>query len=157
MHMRGKPKDMQEHPWYQDVVQEVGDFLQDRLIQAIAAGVRPENIILDPGIGFGKRLEDNLALIRNIGKFSELSGSPDGGYPVLLGHSRKGFIRLLQETTTHNEDDLGPDSQSRLFGSIAAGLFGVAQGARILRVHDPRQTRQSLQVWWGIQQGRQVE
>src|SRR5215213_9072250 len=93
MHMQGEPKTMQKEPQYQDVVREVSDFLAERAEYAVAAGVRPENIIVDPGIGFGKNLEHNLALLRNLEAIVDL------GFPVLIGASRKSFIERITSTS----------------------------------------------------------
>ncbi len=120
MHMQGMPKDMQEDPAYTDLLGEVISFLRTRAEEAEEAGVRPESIILDPGIGFGKTLEHNLELIRRL---SELRGL---GYPVLLGPSRKAFIgKILDLPADH-----------RLEGTAAAVALGIAAGADIVRVHD---------------------
>jgi len=129
MHMQGAPKTMQQEPRYENVVREVGEFLLNRAAFAESRGVLPENIILDPGIGFGKNVEHNCALIRG---FAPWIG---GRYPVLIGHSRKSFIgRLL---------DL-PSPEDRLFGSLGAAAAAVLSGARFLRVHDVRATREML-------------
>lgn len=157
MHMKGSPRTMQVDPRYDDPVSEVRRFLARQVRLALAAGVNPEGIIVDPGIGFGKRLEDNLALLDNLGECSRLEGAPPEGFPVLLGHSRKGFIGTLLEPVLTAEDDSAAGGAPRLIGTLAAGLYGILRGARILRVHDPRETRMAVQVWWSIQQGRQVQ
>jgi dihydropteroate synthase len=131
MHMQGDPKTMQENPSYDDPVREVGDFLLARAAFAEKKGILPENIILDPGIGFGKRTEDNLALIRGFADYIR------GRYPVLIGHSRKRFIGTLISR---------PDTGDRLFGSLGAAAAAVRHGAAFLRVHDVRETREMLTV-----------
>lgn len=132
MHAQGDPKTMQDDPRYDDVVAEVAAFLASRIAACEAAGVKRDRLILDPGIGFGKTLAHNLALIGGLSAIAAL------GRPVLLGASRKSFIAAL--------DRQGP-APDRLGGSIAAALAGAARGAAILRVHDVAATRQALAVW----------
>ena len=120
MHMQGMPKDMQENPTYTDLLGEVISFLRTRAEEAEEAGVRPDRIILDPGIGFGKTLEHNLELIRRLGELRGL------GYPVLLGPSRKAFIGRILDLPANR----------RLEGTAAAVALGIAGGADIIRVHD---------------------
>jgi dihydropteroate synthase len=147
MHMRGDPRTMQQDPRYEDVVAEVGDFLATRAAAAMAAGVGREKIWLDPGIGFGKDRgigadtwpEHNLALLRHL---DQLVAS---GFPILLGVSRKRFIRAIDDTAASADDRLG--------GSLAAALWGVSRGAKALRVHDVRETVQALKVWAAIEDG----
>ena len=130
MHMQGTPTDMQKDPQYDDVLVEVSSFLFERVEKAQQAGVDCRSIVLDPGIGFGKLLAHNLALIQH---FSEVIADK---YPVLLGLSRKRFIGELT----------GLDLSERLPGSIAAGVLGVARGAHILRVHDVEETVAAVRV-----------
>lgn len=131
MHAQGDPKTMQDSPHYDDVVEDVYGFLADRINACEKAGIDPSRLIVDPGIGFGKTLEHNLALIANLRRFCDL------GRPVLLGASRKRFISAL--------DREGPADQ-RLGGSLAATLAGLQGGAAIFRVHDVAATRQALSV-----------
>lgn len=131
MHAQGDPKTMQKAPYYDDVVDEVYSFLAERIDTCVAAGVSEERLIVDPGVGFGKALEHNLALISNLDRFTGL------GRPVLLGASRKRFIAVL--------DRDGP-ADERLGGSIAAVLAGFSRGASVFRVHDIAATRQALNV-----------
>jgi dihydropteroate synthase len=131
MHMLGAPKTMQDDPSYDDVVAEVRDFLAARLAAAEDAGVTRERCIVDPGIGFGKRLEHNLALLAGAGALGEL------GVPVMVGPSRKRFIGELTGQA---------DPQQRLGGTIAACLLARANGATIFRVHDVAETVQALAV-----------
>ena len=139
MHMLGQPKTMQEDPHYEDVVAEVRDFLAERLAAAEAAGVPPERCIVDPGIGFGKRLEHNLALLAGVGQLASL------GTPVLVGPSRKRFIGELT----------GQDSPAdRVPASVAACLAAYDRGATIFRVHDVGPTRQALRVYQAVRDGR---
>ncbi|MFA7330841.1 MAG: dihydropteroate synthase [Candidatus Delongbacteria bacterium] len=137
MHMRGRPAGMQEAPRYENVALEVAEFLRSRAADLSARGLPRERILLDPGIGFGKRLEDNRALLRTLAGLREL------GHPLLLGASRKSFIGQLEETA--GQPASPPDE--RLGGSLAAALWAAAQGVHVLRVHDVAQTRQALQVW----------
>jgi dihydropteroate synthase len=132
MHAQGDPRTMQLDPRYEDVVLDVYDWLSARIAACEAAGVARERIVVDPGIGFGKTLDHNLALL---GHLSILHGL---GCPVLLGASRKSFIGRLGG---------GAPADQRLPGSVAAGLVGAAQGVQILRVHDVAATRQALTVW----------
>ena len=131
MHAQGDPKTMQQDPQYRDVTGEVLNFLVGRIGQAIQAGMKLSNIIVDPGIGFGKTLAHNLTLLRDMPRFVAL------GRPVLVGASRKRFIAAL---------DQGAAVEDRLGGSIAAALYAAQQGAQILRVHDVAETRQALTV-----------
>ncbi len=131
MHAQGDPKTMQQAPQYRDVTGEVLNFLVGRIGQAIQAGVKLSNIIVDPGIGFGKTLEHNLTLLRDLPRFVAL------GRPVLVGASRKRFIAAL---------DQGAEVGDRLGGSVATAMFAAQHGAQILRVHDVAETRQALTV-----------
>ena len=130
MHMKGMPKTMQVNPCYEDVLQEVRSFLQERIHEAQAAGIKRERIVIDPGIGFGKRLEDNLALINKLHVLGELDR------PILIGTSRKSFIGNIL--------DLPP--QERLEGSIASSILSMAHGAHILRVHDVAAIKRAVLV-----------
>ena len=141
MHMRGEPRTMQADPQYDDVVAEVCAFLAERAEAALAAGVARENIWLDPGVGFGKRPEHNLALIARLDEVAAL------GFPVLLGVSRKRFIAALDPVG-------GAALDGRLAGSLAAALVGVQRGAAVLRVHDVAETVQALKVWEAVAAAR---
>ncbi|MDR2016468.1 MAG: dihydropteroate synthase [Burkholderiales bacterium] len=131
MHMQGAPRTMQEAPVYDDVVAEVKAFLSVRASALEAAGVARERIVLDPGFGFGKTVDHNLALMRSLPELVAL------GYPVLAGWSRKSTLGHLT----------GRAVDERLAASIAASLAAVAQGAAIVRVHDVRETVDALRVW----------
>jgi dihydropteroate synthase len=130
MHMLGDPRTMQENPTYDDVVDDVKEFLAERLEYAISAGIDEERIWVDPGIGFGKTVEHNLELHRRLGELAEL------GRPIAFGSSRKSFIGRLT----------GAEVDRRLGGSIASNVIAYANGARMLRVHDVAPMRQALQV-----------
>lgn len=132
MHMQGEPRTMQDAPRYEDVVDEVRAFLAARAEAAIAAGVRRDAILLDPGIGFGKTLKHNLALLRNLPALAEL------GFPLVLGVSRKRSIQAIDPTAADPADRLG--------GTLALALWCAAHGASVLRVHDVRETVQALKV-----------
>jgi len=132
MHMKGEPRTMQDDPRYDDVVGEVRDFLSDRAEAAMAAGVARERIWLDPGIGFGKTLAHNMALTARLDVLAGL------GFPVLYAASRKRTIQAIDATATQGDDRLG--------GSVALALEGARRGARMVRVHDVRETVQALKV-----------
>ncbi|MBN1421255.1 MAG: dihydropteroate synthase [Planctomycetes bacterium] len=130
MHMKGTPADMQRAPWYDDPVAEILAFLEERVRIAVAAGIGMERIIVDPGIGFGKRVSDNLRIIRNLDRFRAL------GLPVMVGASRKSFIGKI----------LGRSVEERAAGNAAVELAAAARGAAYLRVHDVRATRDLLRM-----------
>jgi dihydropteroate synthase len=131
MHMLGEPKTMQHDPRYADVVREVRDFLAGRAEHAVAAGVEPENVILDPGIGFGKKLEHNLALLRHLDELVAL------GFPVLVGASRKSSLGAVTGVK---------EARDRVPGTVAANVIAYERGATLFRVHDVRPNREALAV-----------
>jgi dihydropteroate synthase len=131
MHMQGEPKTMQKEPHYEDVVREVRDFLAERAEYAVDAGVRPENIIVDPGIGFGKNLEHNLDLLHNLDAIVDL------GFPVLIGASRKRFIERITGVQ---------EARDRVSGTVATTVLAYERGATFFRVHDVRANREALAV-----------
>lgn len=135
MHMRGTPETMQSHATYDDIVVDVRRELAARIAAAAAGGIRHENIMLDPGISFAKRWEQNATLLRGLPLLREL------GCPILVGVSRKLFVRGLPDAA---------EPRSRLPASLAAGLFAIARGAAILRVHDVAATLQALSVWTAL-------
>jgi dihydropteroate synthase len=140
MHMKGDPATMQDDPRYDDVVGEVAAYLQARAEAAMAAGVRREAIQLDPGIGFAKTAEHSLTLLAHLDRIVAL------GFPVVLGVSRKSFLRRI--------DPLAKAASDRLAGSLAAALAGARAGVATLRVHDVRETRQALAVQAAIEAAR---
>lgn len=133
MHMQGLPENMQINPKYQDVVGEVARYLKARAAECIAAGIAPQRITLDPGFGFGKTLQHNIALMRHLPELME-----ETGLPLLIGVSRK---RMIGELTGE------ADAAERVHGSVAAVLASVARGAQIVRVHDVKATADALKVW----------
>jgi dihydropteroate synthase len=136
MHMLGEPSTMQRAPVYRDVVAEVGAFLEARLLALVAAGVDPERVTLDPGIGFGKDLQHNLTLLRELPVLASRLGRP-----LLLGVSRKSMLGQLT----------GREVGQRVAGSVAAALACVHRGAAIVRVHDVAETKDALAVWRAIE------
>ncbi|WP_298560845.1 dihydropteroate synthase [uncultured Aliiroseovarius sp.] len=131
MHSQGRPEDMQNDPRYDDVLFDVMDYLEERISFAEAKGIKRERIITDPGIGFGKTLEHNVTLLRNLSLLHDL------GLPVLLGVSRKRFIGTIGQAEV---------ARDRVAGSVAVAMHGIAQGMQILRVHDTFETRQALRL-----------
>ncbi|MEL7449782.1 MAG: dihydropteroate synthase [Pseudomonadota bacterium] len=130
MHMQGEPRTMQDAPHYDDVVSDVRDYLVDRATRCETAGIERSRIVLDPGFGFGKTADHNLALLAGLDALS------DCGYPVLAGLSRKATIRALT----------GRDAQNCLPGSLAAAVLAAARGASIIRAHDVAETVDALKV-----------
>ncbi|QYC10381.1 dihydropteroate synthase [Brevundimonas nasdae] len=139
MHMKGEPRTMQADPRYDDVVAEVAAYLNDRAQAAMAAGVARDRIWLDPGIGFGKTLAHNMALTAHLQTLTAL------GFPVLYAASRKRTIQAIDPTATQADDRLG--------GSLALALEGARRGARMVRVHDVRETVQALKVQAAVANG----
>jgi dihydropteroate synthase len=128
MHMIGNPKTMQESPSYKNIISEIINHLLDRASFALKNGVKKHNIILDPGIGFGKTIEDNFTIINNIDKFTNL------GYPVLIGASRKSFIGKT----------LDVDENDRVEGTIASNIIAFDRGCKMFRVHDIKEAKRAL-------------
>jgi dihydropteroate synthase len=137
MHMQGEPRTMQLAPHYHDVVEEVGAFLSERAHAAERAGISHERLLLDPGFGFGKSLQHNLQLLRHLDRIAGL------GWPVLIGISRKSMLGKIT----------GREVGDRVYASVAAALLGVMRGARIVRAHDVRATRDALAVWSAVAMG----
>lgn len=135
MHMRGTPGIMAQLAVYQDVVAEVSAELADRVTAAMRAGIRREQIVLDPGIGFAKRSVHSMELLRRLPDLAKL------GFPLLVGVSRKSFMGPLLHDTAPNE---------RLGGSLAAALFAISRGATIVRVHDVAEAVQAVRVWGAL-------
>ncbi|MDR1614447.1 MAG: dihydropteroate synthase [Campylobacteraceae bacterium] len=133
MHMKGEPKNMQANPEYSDIVKEVDDFFKERIERAKSFGI--DNIILDAGIGFGKKLEHNIALIKHYNYFTHF------GYPLLVGASRKSMISDISHSSIEN----------RLPGTLAVHLEAVRNGAAIVRCHDVKEHVQALKVFEALQ------
>ncbi|MCG8451015.1 MAG: dihydropteroate synthase [Pirellulales bacterium] len=133
MHMQGTPQTMQDDPRYQDVVEEIAAYLRQRRDALQDAGIAPERICLDPGIGFGKTHQHNLTLMAHCGRFHEL------GCPLLVGHSRKGFLAKL----------LGDSEADRTAATVGGALALAAQGVQIVRVHDVRPVCEALLAFEG--------
>lgn len=131
MHMQGTPQTMQQQPDYEDVVEEVGDFLNQRIFACLTAGIPKEHIILDVGFGFGKTVQHNYQLLKHLNVFAQ------SGYPVLAGLSRKSMIGAV----------LDKPVDQRVIGSVAGALLSVQNGAKILRVHDVAETADALKIW----------
>lgn len=125
MHMLGSPRTMQNNPHYHNLIEDIAEFFQCQVDKAVMAGIPEEKIILDPGLGFGKKVEDNFTLIRNLARFSEL------GRPILVGPSRKSFIGFILNL---------PEDQ-RLEGTSAAVTASILNGAKIVRVHDVKEMK----------------
>ncbi len=131
MHMQGTPKTMQINPSYKNVVSEVKSFLEERANLLTNEGIDKSRVILDPGFGFGKTFEHNLELLQNIASFQSLN------LPILVGLSRKSFIRKI----------LNGDHDDHLSGSISAAVLSAVKGAKILRVHDVKETQSALKIF----------
>jgi len=131
MHMKGEPENMQDDPRYADVIEEILESLKVSIAIAVNAGVIKENLVIDPGIGFGKTVEHNLEILRRLDEFLVL------GLPICVGTSRKSFIGNI----------LGvDDAKNRLMGTIATCVIAVANGARILRVHDVKEVKEAVVI-----------
>ncbi len=137
MHMQGEPRTMQHHPHYQDVVSEVSEFLVRERASCVAAGVARDAIVLDPGVGFGKGLEHNMTLLKELPRLAAL------GSPLLVGVSRKSFIGRI----------LGRGTVERLHGGLGLAALSVALGARIIRTHDVGPTRDAIHMVSAVLQG----
>ncbi|MDC7126400.1 MAG: dihydropteroate synthase [Spirochaetales bacterium] len=135
MHMRGTPRNMQKNPSYDDVIKEISEELEERISYALNEGIEKEKIIIDPGIGFSKRIEDNLSIIRHLDNLTHL------GYPVLMALSRKSFIGHINSS----------EVQDRLTGTLVADMFSVINGASILRVHDVKEHIDMLDMFSAIE------
>ena len=131
MHIKGVPKTMQEDPFSSDIIEEIYAFFKRQIAIAIQRGVKKEHIILDPGIGFGKRLEDNISILKELESFRDL------GHPILIGASRKSMIGMIT----------GAKIEQRLPGSLAIAMIAAQRGADIVRVHDVAETVQALSVY----------
>ncbi|OOS00798.1 dihydropteroate synthase [Haemophilus paracuniculus] len=136
MHMQGSPQTMQQNPDYDDVVDEVATFLNQRIFACLTAGIKKEHIILDVGFCFGKTVQHNFQLLKHLNAFVQ------SGYPVLAGLSRKSMIGAV----------LDKPVDQRIIGSVAGALIAVQNGAKIVRVHDVAETADALKIWQATQQ-----
>ncbi len=139
MHMQGTPQTMQDNPSYQQVVEEVCEALKCRVEEALAAGVKKENIIVDPGIGFGKKRQDNIDLLAHLDQIVAI------GYPVLLGTSRKRFMGSLCDVSEPSE---------LVTATAVTTALGVMSGVPLFRVHDVKENKQAIDVAWAIKQAK---
>lgn len=137
MHMKGTPRTMQKSPFYRDLMGEITRFLRERVEAAVAAGVEREQIVVDPGIGFGKTLQHNLEILRRLKVLASL------GRPILVGTSRKSFLGSI----------LDAQPKGRVLGTAVSNALALERGAHILRVHDVAQTREAIAVARAIMQG----
>lgn len=135
MHIKGTPENMQKDPFYSDVLAEINDYFRQRIDYALSHGIKKEKIILDPGIGFGKRLEDNIAILKNLKTFAEFE------LPILVGVSRKSFLGLLSGEKQPERRDAE---------TLAAALHAAGNGAALLRVHEVGPLVRALKVWRGL-------
>ncbi len=138
MHMQGEPRSMQQSPEYLDVIEEVGRFLLEQAVRCEQAGIQRRHLLLDPGFGFGKRLEHNLSLLKH------LSHLVESGYPVLVGMSRKSMIGTV----------LDQPVEARLHGSVAAATLAAWLGAKVIRVHDVKATVEAMKMVAAVQGSR---
>jgi len=139
MHMQGTPKTMQDNPYYEAVVEEVKTSLLQKVETALAAGIKAEKIAIDPGIGFGKRRQDNLDLLAHLSDFVS------SGYPVLLGTSRKRFMGSICHVT---------EPEALVTATAVTTALGVMAGVTLFRVHDVRENRQAADIAWAIKQSQ---
>ena len=130
MHMQGTPENMQANPQYDDTVQDIKDWLKERINTAEIAGIKRSNVIVDPGIGFGKNLKHNLEILGGLSKLKNMAGG------ILLGASRKSFIEFLT----------GAEDSDRLTGSLTAAMMGAAAGVDLVRVHDVKETKKAIKA-----------
>lgn len=130
MHMKGTPKSMQDNPQYESLISDIKDYLQERVDFIVSKGINSKKIVIDPGIGFGKTVENNFEIINNLNHFTKM------GFPVMLGASRKSFIGI----------SLDLPEEDRLEGSLAANIIGLQNGAKIFRVHDVAETNKAFVI-----------
>lgn len=135
MHMRGRPETMQVEPVYGDIMSDVEEFLSDRVGVLLRAGVSPDRLILDPGFGFGKTVDHNLTLLRGLARFGV------GGYPILVGMSRKSMLGAIT----------GRDVKNRAVAGALTAMIALQNGAKIIRTHDVAETRDAIRVWRALE------
>lgn len=134
MHMQGEPRIMQKNPQYENVVEDIKNFLHQRVDACVQAGINKENILLDPGFGFGKTLDHNLSLLKHLDEFAALS------FPLLVGISRKSMLGTI----------LDVEVDQRLYASIAAAVLALTKGAKILRVHDVKPSVDAMKIYQAV-------
>jgi dihydropteroate synthase len=134
MHMKGTPRDMQIAPGYEDVIDDIHGFLTERVDHMVSMGTQKDRLMIDPGIGFGKRVGDNLIILRELRRFSDI------GCPILVGASRKSFIGHVNGTEVNN----------RIAGSLSSAVISAMNGASVIRVHDVLETRRALKIFKGM-------
>jgi len=135
MHMKGTPKNMQKNPFYDDTIGEITSFFREKLELIEKKGIDLERVVIDPGIGFGKRLVDNLIILKKLDEFKKL------GRPIFIGTSRKSFIGGV----------LNVEVDQRLEGSLATVVYAYIKGAKIFRVHDVKETKRVIDIIWAIE------
>ena len=135
MHMKGTPKNMQKNPFYDDTIGEITSFFREKLELIEKTGIDLERVVIDPGIGFGKRLVDNLIILKKLDEFKKL------GRPIFIGTSRKSFIGGV----------LNVEVDQRLEGSLATVVYAYIKGAKIFRVHDVKETKKVIDIIWAIE------
>lgn len=135
MHMKGTPKNMQKNPFYDDTIGEITSFFREKLELIEKTGIDLERVVIDPGIGFGKRLVDNLIILKKLDEFKKL------GRPIFIGTSRKSFIGGV----------LNVEVDQRLEGSLATVVYAYIKGAKIFRVHDVKETKRVIDIIWAIE------
>ncbi len=135
MHMKGTPKDMQKNPYYTDTIEEIINFFKERMEFIEKNGIDLERVVIDPGIGFGKRVVDNLIILKKLDEFKKL------GRPIFIGTSRKSFIGAV----------LNVEVDQRLEGSLATVVYAYIKGAKIFRVHDVKETKRVIDIVWAIE------
>ena len=135
MHMKGTPKNMQKNPFYDDTIGEITSFFREKLELIEKTGIDLERVVIDPGIGFGKRLVDNLIILKKLDEFKKL------GRPIFIGTSRKSFIGGV----------LNVEVDQRLEGSLATVVYAYIKGAKIFRVHDVKETKKVIDMVWAIE------
>ena len=136
MHMKGQPRTMQKRPFYDNLLNNIKDYLKEGITTALSAGIRKESIVIDPGVGFGKTVKHNLSIIKNIDYFKQT------GYPLLIGVSRKSFLGRITAL----------DTNERLIPTIAANILAVYYGADIIRVHDVKESIAALKIAHSIKE-----
>lgn len=135
MHKQGNSQNMQDNPKYNNIIEDIFQYLQDRIIDCETHRIAHTMVVVDPGIGFGKNIEDNLLILRNIKRFHDL------GVPIMLGASRKSFLEKISG---------GVKPEERVSGSIAAALWGLSQGVQVYRVHDVKETVAAFKTWQAV-------